>query len=140
MYKKILVAYEGSKYSQDAFAAALDLAALAKSEILVLSVVQLPDIADDGNSVDVIGSLTNHYKKSFEALKAQATAAKITAHFEIVVGQPADRIVNIAEEKKVDLILIGTRTGRSFINKLILGSVAKQVVEYANCSVMVVRK
>ena len=47
-------------------------------------------------------------------------------------------IVNYAESKNIDLIVIGTR-GRSGLKKLLLGSVASDVVTYAHCPVMVVR-
>lgn len=138
--KKILVAYEGSDYSNKAYAAALEIAAPLQAEIFVLSIVELPDLPVDANSETFVESVTNHYKKMFSALRPRAVAAAVTAHFEILIGRPADTIVSFAEVNQIDLIIMGTRTGRSFINKIILGSVAKQVVEYASCSVMVVRR
>jgi nucleotide-binding universal stress UspA family protein len=47
-------------------------------------------------------------------------------------------IVNYAERENVDLIIIGTR-GRSGITRMLLGSVASEVVTYAHCPVMVVK-
>jgi nucleotide-binding universal stress UspA family protein len=47
-------------------------------------------------------------------------------------------IVNYAERENVDLIVIGTR-GRSGITRMLLGSVASEVVTYAHCPVMVVK-
>jgi nucleotide-binding universal stress UspA family protein len=47
-------------------------------------------------------------------------------------------ILNYAESENVDLIVIGTR-GRSGITKMLLGSVASEVVTYATCPVMVVK-
>lgn len=138
--KKILVAYEGSDYSNKAYAAALEIAAPLQAEIFVLSIVELPDLPVDANSETFVESVTNYYKKMFSALRPRAVAAAVTAHFEILIGRPADTIVSFAEVNQIDLIIMGTRTGRSFINKIILGSVAKQVVEYASCSVMVVRR
>lgn len=47
-------------------------------------------------------------------------------------------IVNYAESKNIDLIVIGTR-GRTGLKKMLLGSVASDVVTYAHCPVLVVR-
>lgn len=47
-------------------------------------------------------------------------------------------LVNYTDEKKADLIIIGTR-GRSGIGKMLLGSVASGVVTYATCPVVVVK-
>lgn len=50
----------------------------------------------------------------------------------------ASTIVDYAEEKNVDLLVIGSR-GRTGIKKMLLGSIANEVVKYAHCPVMVVR-
>ena len=47
-------------------------------------------------------------------------------------------IVNYAESQNIDLIVIGTR-GRTGLRKMLLGSVASDVVTYAHCPVLVVR-
>jgi nucleotide-binding universal stress UspA family protein len=54
------------------------------------------------------------------------------------VGHPARQIIYHADRRKVDLIVVGDR-GRSKFAKLLLGSVSKQVVQYANRAVLVVR-
>jgi nucleotide-binding universal stress UspA family protein len=48
-------------------------------------------------------------------------------------------ILEYAEEKNIDLIVVGTR-GRSGFKRLLLGSVASSVVSYAHCPVMIVVK
>jgi nucleotide-binding universal stress UspA family protein len=54
------------------------------------------------------------------------------------VASIADTIVNYAESKNVDLIVMGTK-GRTGIKRFLLGSVASGVVAHAKCSVLVVR-
>jgi nucleotide-binding universal stress UspA family protein len=54
------------------------------------------------------------------------------------VASAADSIVNFAESKKADLIVIGTK-GRTGLKRLLLGSVASGVVTHASCPVLVTR-
>ena len=53
--------------------------------------------------------------------------------------RPVDYVIlEYAEEKQIDLIVMGTR-GRTGFKKLLLGSTASSVVTYAHCTVMVVK-
>ena len=61
-----------------------------------------------------------------------------TAIIEDISSRVGHTIVDYAERKGVDFIVIGTR-GRTGLKKMLLGSVASDVVTYAHCSVMVVR-
>ena len=55
---------------------------------------------------------------------------------DVVYGSPVDRIVECAEEKRADLILMGTH-GATGLEKIILGSVSQQVLQKAHCPVLV---
>jgi nucleotide-binding universal stress UspA family protein len=57
---------------------------------------------------------------------------------EDVVSRIGGAIVNYAEKEKVDLIVVGTR-GRSGLKKMLIGSVASDVLHYAHCPVMIVK-
>ena len=63
---------------------------------------------------------------------------KIKAHLEVGVGHPAEQIIYDADRHDVDVIVVGHR-GRSKFARLLLGSVSKQVVQYADRAVLVVR-
>lgn len=54
------------------------------------------------------------------------------------LGNPADEILNIAQERKADLIVTGAK-GLGAIGRFLLGSVSTRVVQHATCSVLVVR-
>ena len=73
----------------------------------------------------------------------QATAARldIPARTRVIVGPSpiGDAIVDVAREEKVDLIVMGTH-GKTGLRRLLLGSVAENVIRYAECPVLVVRE
>ena len=56
----------------------------------------------------------------------------------IAVGHPADAVVRVAQERKVDLIVMGTH-GRTGLQHVLLGSVAEKVVRLAPCPVLTIR-
>jgi nucleotide-binding universal stress UspA family protein len=53
-------------------------------------------------------------------------------------GDPAEEIMKVASKKKADLIVMGAK-GLGTIDRVLLGSVSMQVLQYANCPVLVVR-
>jgi nucleotide-binding universal stress UspA family protein len=59
-------------------------------------------------------------------------------HLEVAIGNPAEEIVQIAVDNAADLLLLGTH-GRKGVAKLVLGSVAEQVLHMAPCSVLIAR-
>jgi nucleotide-binding universal stress UspA family protein len=138
MYRKILVGYDGSEASRKAFETACRLAALHGAELFVLSVVRPPDIADDVETEAVIENSRRYHRHMLAELKPALAAKKITAHLEVGVGHPAEQIIYDADRHGVDLIVVGDR-GRSKFARLLLGSVSKQVVQYAARPVLVVR-
>jgi nucleotide-binding universal stress UspA family protein len=69
---------------------------------------------------------------------ASEQGVKFNAETILDVASAADSIVNYADGKKADLIVIGTK-GRTGLKRLILGSVATAVVTHASCPVLVTR-
>lgn len=55
---------------------------------------------------------------------------------EVVLGEPVDKIIEIAQEKRVDLIIISTH-GTKGLEKILLGSVAERVLKRAHCPVLI---
>jgi len=138
MYRRILVGYDGSKAGKKAFAKALDLAAGDQADLYVLTVVRPPEIGDDVEGEAVIENSRAYHKKLLAPLKRPVSAKGVKGHFEVAVGHPAEQIIYHADRYKADLIVVGDR-GRSKFVRLLLGSVSKQVVQYADRAVLVVR-
>ena len=138
MYRKILVGYDGSEAGNKAFDSALNLAQNHGAELYVLAVVRPPEIGDDVETEAVIGNSREYHRKLLVPLRRKAEQAGIKGHFEVAVGHPAEQIIMTADKHQVDLIVVGDR-GRSKFARLLLGSVSKTVVQYADRPVLVVR-
>lgn len=138
MYRRILLGYDGSEASKKAFVTACDLAATHGAELYVLSVARTPDVADDVETEAVIENSRRYHRGLLAELKPAVSARGIKAHFEVGVGHPAEQIIYDADRHAVDLIVVGSR-GHSKFTRLLLGSVSKQVVQYAGRAVLVVR-
>ena len=151
MFSKILVGIDGSEYSRNAVNYALDLAVKYGSELLLIAIV--PSKVHHGDSSGVFGMVTpsyfNEYKREadkwFEEIinhinKETTMDSGPRVKSEVITtpfSTPAS-ILNYAEERDVDLIVIGTR-GNSGLKKMLLGSVATDVVTYSYCPVLVVK-
>lgn len=138
MIKKVLVAYDASESAERAFDFALDIASKYSAELIVFSVVRLPEPPVDVETQSLVESGEEYYNERFATLREKAAAVGVTPRFEVAVGHPAEQIVHKADEEKVDLIVMGHR-GRSFVQRWLLGSVSKRVLSYAHCAVTIVR-
>ena len=151
MLTKILVPYDGSKYSVKALTRATELAHNLDSEIILFSVVNVGYISPPG----LLGIIKS--KKEKNAIKKWSKSVKtdtektlkialkkceskgITASYVISEGEISSKILDFASNKKISLIVIGSH-GLHGIGKLkTLGSVSRRVSENAKCPVLIVR-
>lgn len=138
MINRILVAYDGSDPAKKAYDFALDLAQKYQAEVWVLTVARPPDFAEDVETEAILEGSRKYHHRLLAQLKQQSAGAKLHIHFEVAVGHPTEQIIHHAEQHEVDLIVMGHR-GKTFFERLRLGSVSKQVMHYANCAVLVAR-
>ncbi|MBI1965764.1 MAG: universal stress protein [Betaproteobacteria bacterium] len=138
MLSRILVAHDGSDPANKAFAFALDLAQKYQAEMWVLTVARPPDFAEDVETEAILEGSRKYHHRLLAQLKQQSAGTQLHLHFEVAIGHPAEQIIYHAERNKADLIVMGHR-GKTFFERLRLGSVSKQVIHYANCAVTVVR-
>ena len=97
-----------------------------------LDVLHVGDPKDAINASDGVGTTPLHQLMTLSDEAGEATAL----HFRF--GTPRDEIVRFAQERRTDLIIMGTH-GRGRIGHAVVGSVAEGVVRAAPCPVMVVR-
>jgi len=138
MYKRILVGYDGSPSARKAFDEALKLATLHRAELLVITVARPLEIGDDVETEAIVENSRKYHRKILEDLESSVSGAGVEVSFEVSIGHPAEQIIYRADAVGADLIVVGDR-GRSKFARLLLGSVSKHVVQYADRPVLVVR-
>jgi nucleotide-binding universal stress UspA family protein len=116
MIAKILVAYDGSCQAQKAFEFGLEMAAKYGASMTVLSIARPPEPPVNVELQAVLEHATQYFESHFTKMKVQATEAGIETVFDIRVGHPAEQIVYLSEELKVDAIVMGHR-GESLFQK-----------------------
>jgi len=134
----ILVGHDGSRDAETAFEDALDLAAIARARLLVVSVASPPEPPTEVETQAAIETATAHYETLFESLRRQAQERNVTLQTRVLVGHPADQILKTAATHGADLIVVGHR-GRSAIREWVSGSTSRRIVTHAKCPVLVVR-
>ena len=136
MIQKLLIAYDGSDSAKAAFNLAIELAEKFGAELHVLAVARPPEFGSEVETEAILENSRRHYTHLLQPLRSQV--AGLTAHFEVMVGHPAESVVLYAEDHGIDHIVVGHR-GHSLFERWLLGSVARQVIAYAHCAVTVVR-
>ncbi|TFE23444.1 universal stress protein [Cohnella luojiensis] len=139
MYKKILIAADGSPHSLRAANQAMKIA-VCDPETLVVIVYVLDaanvkaDVLHHWNDLD----RTDLRKKRVIAVEEKAAQAGVKSVTRILHGEPGPAIVKYANENNVDLIVLGSR-GLNGLQEFVLGSVSHKVAKRANCPVMIVK-
>jgi len=124
---KILLADDGSQHAQAAVKLLQELPLPPKSRVYVLRVFP-------PGQTFAVGQM----ERSLQHTEEQLLEAGIKADAELVLGYPAEKIVETAREMKPDITVMGAKGLRATLG-ILLGGVAQQVVEYACCPVLVVR-
>jgi len=143
--KRILVAVDGSTYSNKAVALAVELAKKWNPKIYVIHVLEESNVPmefvefakDEGISVlDYFGRVCSQIISAAEAVFKEAGIKKVETI--CPSGNPADEIIKAAEKKKVDLIIMGNR-GKGGFSKAIMGGVSNKVCNHANSTCITVK-
>jgi nucleotide-binding universal stress UspA family protein len=138
MISKILVAYDASTQAEKAFDFALDMAGRLNAELLVCAVATLPEPPVDVETKAILEHATEFYESRFAGLAERAARERLSVRCEIRTGHPAEQIILLAEQEDVQMIVMGHR-GNTMVQKWMVGSVCKRVINYAHCTVSVVR-
>jgi nucleotide-binding universal stress UspA family protein len=143
--RKILVAVDGSNPSLDASNYAIDLAKSNDAELIVIYIVSIvPSSQFEYDNIGRMKEIETEEKEKAEQVvdrvKQKAIENNVQAKTTVLVKYTSisKEIVEYAEKMGIDLIVVGNR-GRTGIKRMLLGSVADEVVTYSHCPVLVVR-
>jgi nucleotide-binding universal stress UspA family protein len=132
---KILVAYDGSDEADRALAWATRLPDAVATVIGVLPTLAGSEPIADAVDPTVKGTA---FQAELQAAADRLAAAGVDATAVEKAGNPAEVVIQTAEEGAFDLIVIGTR-GRHAIERFLFGSTAERVARHASTAVLLVR-
>jgi nucleotide-binding universal stress UspA family protein len=140
MFRKILLAYDGSEGANRALEVGIGLARIHGAELSALAVQEnLPRFSGTIDEVQEEKQFADEqYGKLLEAAKVKAKEAGVELRTLMRPGHAAQTIISAAKEGKFDLVLVG-HTGLSGVWAAFLGTTAEKVSRHAPCSVLIVR-
>jgi nucleotide-binding universal stress UspA family protein len=139
--KSILVAVDGSAYAEKAVRYACAMGPPLGAEIILLHVVPMVVSATpyhDTVTDQPFVSLQNLGEDILERAKKLAASCGCEVTDLLSHGDPASQIIQIASERGISMIIIGSR-GLSGLKRLFTGSISDKVSKSASCPVMIVR-
>ena len=142
MYKRILLAYDGSEAGQKALLDCQELAQWSNAELFLVAVMPPASALIGGEGYVYDPRIEEEERREYknileEGLRRLAGNAK-AATGEVLVGDAVDEIARYATRINADLIVVGHKHLGSWAARWWRGSVSKALIEHAPCSVLVV--
>lgn len=140
MFRNILVAHDGSENAQRAFMQALDLAATYGAKLSMVCVEEpLPHYAATiGEVLEAKTEEDSYFVALAKRATAEAAACNVELHVYIQAGHEVETIVDLAQSKGFDLIVLGFM-GHSRALGRVMGGTATNITRLSPCSVLLVK-
>jgi nucleotide-binding universal stress UspA family protein len=146
VFGSIVVGTDGSETAQEAVRQAIDLAKLAGATLEIVSAyepVSAARLREEATEVPKDLQWSVNPRADVDATLSEVAAQARTSGVENVrtfarQGDPADAILDVAEEQASDLIIVGNK-GMTGAKRFLLGSVPNKVSHHAPCSVLIIR-
>jgi Universal stress protein UspA and related nucleotide-binding proteins len=143
LQKRILIATDGSETANEAADFGIEMMGCSGAKIYVLYVIDTTPY----RSVPLDQIWSKETLDEFERVGHEATsyvekigkAAGMEVESRVLKGNPAEKIVNFAEDSNIDMIIVGS-LGKGRYERIVLGSVSEKVVRHAKVPVLVVRE
>ncbi len=142
MFRRILMAYNGSRDGKSALLACRELAAFTKADTHLLAVATLSSsvfLAEGFNPEQLLEDERTHTQEILDEGIDQLKERGFTVAGHLAMGEPVEEICRLAADLKCDLIVVGHSRTQSFFSRWWQGSVGKYLLDHAPCSVLVVR-
>ncbi len=145
MFKSIVVGTDGSDTATQAVRQAVDLARAVGAKLEVVSAyepVPAQRLAEERRQAPEDLQWAINPREDVDATLERAAEIARAAGLEVAVyarqGDPADAIIDVAEEQEADLVIVGNK-GMTGAKRFLLGSVPNKVSHHAPCSVLIIR-
>jgi nucleotide-binding universal stress UspA family protein len=140
MFEKFLLAVDGSEHALHAARTAADLARTvqAKEFRIVVAYDFIPPYLGEPNMQYAIDARMEAASAIMQAALTTVGELPCEIRTEIIESSPAEAIINVANTRKSDVIVIGSR-GHGKLAGLLLGSTSQKVLAHAPCPVLIVR-
>ena len=138
--KRIVIAHDGSEGSREALEQGLELAGRARAVATVVYVRHAPlPIVGDPFYERALSKELHHGRDVLAEARLYAAAFGIVPETELLEGDAAARILELARARGADLVVVGSR-GRGAVAEALLGSVSQAVVHGADRPVLVAKR
>ena len=138
MFKNILLAYDGSDYSNKALVYASSLAEQYGAELwLIYAFPHTSDLLGYEDFEKLFAKRKSAGQAVLDEALQKLDKSKLKVRAELLEGPEAESILKAAESSEADLIVMGTR-GFGAVKGMLVGSVSRKVIHLARCPVMVV--
>jgi nucleotide-binding universal stress UspA family protein len=139
MFRKMLIANDGSEGGEHALTAAIGLARRLELDLHMVYVEELPRFpASFGEVLVVDDEAAQWYAAVINHAKVQALAQNVKFEAHVIQGYAVPSIVDFIQHGGYDLLVIGFM-GHSALYNRIIGSTTDRLVELAPCTVMVIK-
>jgi nucleotide-binding universal stress UspA family protein len=145
MFDRIVVGTDGSETATEAVRTAVELAKLSKGKLEIVSAyapVPQSRLRDEEQGISGDVAYAVNPREDVQLVLDQAAAVAKKANVDVVThpreGDPADAILDVAEENDADLVLVGNK-GMTGARRFLLGSVPNKISHHAPCDVWIVK-
>ena len=139
MYRKLLIANDGSPGAHAALRAAIDLAVKLGAELHMISVEEIPRMPETiGEIEDEREEAKRHLDPVVAHARQLAAAHGLSLEPHVLPGHPVATIVEFVRTHDIDLLVVGFMGHSALYNRLI-GSTTDRLVDHAPCAVLVIK-
>jgi nucleotide-binding universal stress UspA family protein len=142
MYKKIVLAYDGSESGQRALLDCQEIGQWSRAQLYLVAVMPPPVALIAGEAWAYSPAADSEEKARYQAVLDggvnRLRDAGLEVQGEVVTGISVDEIVRVAQKVSAELIVVGHKHLESWTARWWRGSVSKSLIEFAPCSVLVV--